>query len=123
MTPEENDPYTPEYLAEVNEEDYKEACAELHKALETLNAEGSATGIAVRLADDGAKGQRFRPCECPVARWLQARIGVHSASVGSSFTLAEFATNRPAMAMTPDNVSQFILAFDGGYYPYLEEAA
>lgn len=74
----------------------------------------SADEIAVLFGRMGIDGEPMESCGCPVAKYLRAE-GFSYASVG------EFYASEPsASASLPPHVRQFIKAFDGGDYPWLD---
>lgn len=97
---------------------------ELAGTLHYLDRLGSKDAIADYLRAAGIKGKRMRSCMCPVANWLAFQLDTaQRVSVGSKITLAAYEDGPPAEAQTPENVSQFIYAFDQDEYPLLDEEA
>jgi hypothetical protein len=72
--------------------------------------------VARTLQEEGIRGVRRSKCDCPIARYLQQH-GFESAEVGFYVHV-----NVGKMCfLTPPHVKRFILDFDKGLYPELEE--
>lgn len=92
------------------------------KTISTLKADLIALGetkeeVADTLADKGIKGWRYLSCRCPVSNYL-ASIGydkpyIFQNSAGLLESVGEVSV--------PPSVSNFIITFDQGFYPGLEE--
>jgi hypothetical protein len=97
-------------------------------AVSSLLAElGTSEGDVTRsLADAGVAGNRGDPRDCAVARYLNAIVGaepdINSVSVGRSVVWMSRRGLRPAVRVSiPAPVRQFIMAFDAGIHPELED--
>lgn len=89
--------------------------AVLSDGVAKLAAQGSPHQIAHYLQNQGVTGVRGQAYECPVARYLDARLGISESAVLVNLVRAGV----PLMGITmriPSEVGVFIREFDGGQF-------
>ena len=102
------------------------------KLLSELAALGDTRdAVAATLKDKGIKGYRNSLGSCPVARYLRtcgyqwAYVMAHNVTVGESQApgaITPYRTSQGEIAVLPSEaVSSFIIAFDQGMYPEVNE--
>lgn len=89
--------------------------ADLETELKTL-AYQSPYMIAAVIADEGVRGRRSSPCECPLARYLTRRTE-RSVSIGWGSAWDRDSVRK---VLLPTNVQQFVRKVDRGHFPELE---
>lgn len=96
------------------------------KIREDLNALGklSPDEIAKRLYAEGIRGFARTPDDCPIKRRLQKLVEAPIMVFTSYIVLKATAANCGVkLTDVPDSVRHFILQFDAGRYPFLQEGA
>ena len=82
-----------------------------------LNNFGNKEEVAMFLCNQNVKGYREEPTECPIATWLEREL---DEGVTVEDVITVYAIDGNTTYKISPTVSQFITAFDLGYFPELD---
>lgn len=81
---------------------------------------GRSDDVEAVIAAAGVKGWRSRPCECPVARYIAARLGLPGKHVTVGQDVVTVFMNGVRLSrFVPRGLSWFVRRFDRGDFPHL----